>query len=122
MGSVATWLKTVSGGLCALLLLAFAIAPSIDSVVCGAEDAPGVSAQVGVGPAAISQDHLDKTQHGKAGAEACAHGHCHHGVSAMPALSAALAVNAILLMTLSPGASGVPPSNLPDGPKEPPRA
>ncbi|WP_297511405.1 hypothetical protein [uncultured Caulobacter sp.] len=122
MASVATWLRNASGALCALLLLAFTIVPSFDSIVCGSEQAPGVSAQVGAGDAAISQDHGAKSQHGKAGAEACAHGHCHHGASAAPAVSAKLAANAILSLTLAPGASGVPPSNPPDGPEEPPRA
>jgi hypothetical protein len=122
MASTRTWLKTVSGALCALLLLVFTVAPAVDALVCGSENAPTVSAHVAVGEAVASPDHADKAAHGKAGAETCAHGHCHHAAPAAPAVGATFAFKAILPPTLTPEAGGVPPSNTPDGPEEPPRA
>ena len=94
MASTRNWLKTVSGALCALLLLVFTVTPAVDALVCGAEDAPGAIAQVGVGEAVASQDHADKAHPGKAGAEACAHGHCHHAAPVAPAAAPAPAVPA----------------------------
>jgi hypothetical protein len=122
MARTAAWLKTVSGALCALLLLVFTFAPAIDALLCGSEDAPVASAQASDAQIAFSQNHTDKAQHGKAGGEVCAHGHCHHGASAVPSVSAVLAVNDVRPLILAPEAGGVPPSNQPDGPTEPPRA
>jgi hypothetical protein len=121
MARTATWLKTVSGALCALLLLVFTFAPAVDALLCGSEDVPAASAQVSAGEGAVDQDHTDKTPHGNA-ADICSHGHCHHGASAVPTMSAVLAVNDRRPLILSPEAGGVPSSNVPDGPKEPPRA
>lgn len=122
MASTRNWLKTVSGALCALLLLVFTVTPAVDALVCGAEDAPSASAQVGGGEAVASPDHGDKAHPGKAGAEACAHGHCHHAAPVAPAVGAAFAFKTILPPTLKPEAGGLPPSNTPDAPNEPPRA
>lgn len=122
MSRTATWLKTVSGALCALLLLVFTFAPAVDALLCGSEDVPAATAQVSVGEVAVGLDHTDKTQHGKAAGDVCSHGHCHHSASAVPPMSAVLAVNDLRPLTLSSETGGVPPSNVPDGPKEPPRA
>lgn len=122
MASLATWLRTASGALCALLLLILTLAPAIDSLVCGPEDAASVSALVGVSAEPTGQDQVDGSHHRTAGAEACAHGHCHHTAVAVPEGGATLAANAGLPLILTPDANGLPPSNLPDGPKEPPRA
>ena len=122
MARAATWLKMVSGALCALLLLVFTIAPAIDAVVCSSESPPTTSAQLSVGEVSVSQDHTDKAHPGKGGEEVCAHGHCHHGASVVAPAAAVLAFNAIRPLDLIPEASGLPPSNQPDGPAEPPRA
>lgn len=127
MASTRNWLKTVSGALCALLLLVFTVTPAVDALICGAEDAPSASAQVGAVEAVASPDHADnanpgKAHPGKAGAEACAHGHCHHAAPVAPAVGAAFAFKTILPPTLKPEAGWLPPSNTPDAPNEPPRA
>ena len=65
MASTRNWLKTVSGALCALLLLVFTVTPAVDALICGAEDAPGASAQVGadeaVAQAAKNSERRDGT-------------------------------------------------------------
>lgn len=122
MALTATWLRTVSGALCALLLLVFTIAPAVESVICASEDAPSVSVPSAFGDVPTRSDHGEQPPFGKAGADVCAHGHCHHGASAVPVFGAVLAVKTMVPLALAPGAGGVPPSNRPEAPSEPPRA
>lgn len=122
MAWTATWLKTVSGALCALVLIAFTVVPAVDSVLCGFEDAPAASAQLAVGEVVASSDHDDRDQTGTVGGEACAHGHCHHAFSATPPVGPVVTAALERPLVLAPESSGLPPSNQPDGLKEPPRA
>ncbi|NQE64350.1 hypothetical protein E1H18_4606 [Caulobacter sp. RHG1] len=121
MAWTATWLKTISGALCGLVLVVFTLVPAVDSLLCGFEGRPAVSAQLAVGKVVATSDHDDRSQTGKVGGEVCAHGHCHHGLSAAPPIGAMAAVALVRPLVLAPETSGLPPSNQPDGPTEPPR-
>ncbi|AYV46214.1 hypothetical protein C1707_08070 [Caulobacter flavus] len=119
-----TWLKQVSGALCALLLLAFTVVPAADALLCAPDAASMVSIQAAADQAVVkasaSSDH-SQTGH-QDGGDVCVHGHCHHPGQIIAPFISGEAIKQMVALRLAPGVGDLPPSNQPDGPKEPPRA
>lgn len=121
MAGTATWLKQISGALCALLLMAFAVVPAADAILCAPDAASAAGVPAVAGQAAASSDDHAQDGH-RDGGEVCAHGHCHHPGQAVAPLAGGRALKPVASLRLAPAIGVAPPSNLPDGPEEPPRA
>ena len=108
--------------LLASFLALFVLVSAVDAAACAPEtgSAQGVAAS-GLTHAVVSDaDH--ETGGGGAGHVACAHGHCHHGGVTVPAAVNDMKSAALDRAPLAPPLAQAPPSQVPAGPKRPPRA
>jgi hypothetical protein len=121
MTQLRTWWRKLGGPMIACLLAALIAGPVLDAVVCKGEfGAAPVSAVFSDGQTDASAPH-DQTEPGH-GADACVHGHCHHGLTLALAAAEAMAAPAALSQ-LHAMAVGSPPASLnPSGLERPPRA
>lgn len=122
MFDVPTWLKTWTGALFACLLVLAIAAPSFRLDVCPPETS--VTAEHGAAAEAVSFTQIDDQDAADAsdakGGEPG--GHCHHVPQLMNPVVGAQHVVSADRIRLVASALNMPPSRMPDGPNEPPRA
>ncbi|WP_145998337.1 hypothetical protein [Caulobacter flavus] len=123
MARLSTWLKHTMGAIFACLVLCLSLVPTLDSMVCSSDTSAVELVQTTPGQQVTDPAH----NHGgngqrETGGDACIHGHCHQSVSPASPIIVRQVVAQISGANLAPAETGLPPSNLPDGPKEPPRA
>ncbi|NQE65327.1 hypothetical protein [Caulobacter sp. RHG1] len=127
MLDLSTWLKTFAGALIACLLVIGLTAPSVRAGEClGDTYVAAQQFEAGDTPVFVASDlGADSDNHGAgkiSGGEVCHKGHCHHAPAPAPPTGALIAEIPQGSVRLVPPASTIPPSRIPDGAKEPPRA
>jgi hypothetical protein len=121
MFNLSTWLRSFAGALIACLLVIGLAAPSARAGEC-IGDAYVAAQHLEAGGASVS---AKAENHGKSdvgGGEICHKGHCHHAPAPAPPIGAVIADIPQGSVRLMPPALAIPPSRIPDGAKEPPRA
>jgi hypothetical protein len=121
MAQLRTWWRKLGGPVIACLLAALVASPALDAFVCKGElDTAAVSTVFSDGQTDASALH-DQTAPGH-DADACVHGHCHHGLTLALAAAEAMAAPAALSPLHSMAVGSAPTSLNPSGLERPPRA
>ena len=121
MFNLSTWLRSFAGALIACLLVIGLAAPSARAGEC-IGDAYVAAQHFETGGASVSAKAESDGKSDVGGGEICHKGHCHHAPAPVPPTGAVVAEILQSGVRLMPPALAIPPSRIPDGAKEPPRA